>query len=1093
MTTLLRVHPSSSSLYVADQPVADSWVGFVFPEGMTGPSWGYFPVSSAWPDISGSSLYQGFFIFSPRQPANAASFVSAVWNFIDGQPNLYQDMTMPLWIVDPDAPTLSPIYLPTTMGTSPVIPVGANMGFGGNFAFLIPANSYYACDPVAETLTITAQQNFIFNVNGFQISGFDPSLTLPLSGANAGKLMLNSTMAIDPTPSGADLGLHYNYQTASGVQQIRYPMLDIGAAGPKLSFAVALDPSAPFDHSRTQFAFQGQSIGASLPTGLLSPLGQQASLAPLAGSALVIRQLYGANTAGGGFDSAFEPHGPFSLSLPFAAPDGPLSLLPGLSGSESLSVPSQMTVTFQPGASFCPFDPTQDSDNIALPLDDMNGQAVTSWVAVGAMGAAQTVYASQPAQSAFYGTDASLADYLFCNKPLSTLTAQSLPAVPFAATGLIAQQLGTKVDIGPYQAFERHAASQVRQRILMQAAQVQRSRPLLGSGQSVTLATGRGLVVGSNDGGQTFQSVALASSTDAQKVQHNWQLSNLCAAMSTSLQSSTIFLLANRLTKNGSTLFNIDDLLAFFDWQLGVSLDGTIPGQFLLLKFGPGSVATLAGQPAAWTDADIFVDDPASLQRLLQERINTVASYATGPDKDLAALYGPLYQLLNDEAWNGVLAFSPLVDAMPAVVNGIVSALPDGQLVAFCMGLSINALSGGGGDAPSIKASAPFAVVDYELPPPTTGGAGSSGEIAAFEVDFIRARFQNGDLASFAAQATLTINSLFSMPVAKQNGAGQDSPSNAIVIVGSYQNPVDPNGQGTYSFAAASPSTFRFAYEWYQGNAKARIIDEIVIEAIQFLPVTSDEQNTVSRFAITGSFAFAQPNEQGKPQGLQIGGDLFDFNALNFVNLGLVMTDTANSLDPPTWQFDVTEASLTVNDPSTLRDGLAKDMPLSLNRLVGAGTLDQYGCQLLAVPTNWTPPIADFDYAFIFSLDLGRPGTFAASSADLTSTMILGWTADGDYALGFGINGLGQQRQLTLQGIMQLVVGEIGISPLKQGAGTRLALVLNQSQIIFLGNIFPPQGNRFDLALFGAPPYPSSRLLWFASDGQFIPPSGGGS
>lgn len=1093
MTTLLKVCPSSSLLYEVAEASSPVWIGFVFAAGVAPPAWGYFPVAAAWTQLPGMPSFAGFFVFAPKAPGNPAAFVAAIRASAMAQPDIFQGLTIPVWLADPDAVPLAPIYIPTAMASSPIIPVDANLGFGGNFSFLIPANSYYGCDPDSETLSISAQQNFIFNVNGFPITGFDPALVLPLSGPEAGMLALNAVISFDPTPAGGDLAFHYNYRSVSGISQIRYPLFDIGAAGPKLSVAVTLDPSAPFDGVRTRFSFRDTTLGQPIPSGLQSPLGQSATLTPLPGSALVIRPLYGSTAAAGGMNSGFEPDGPFALALDPPTAGGALALMPGLAGSECMAAPSGTVLNFAAGASFCPYDPTLNSADTALPLDDMDGNALTAWISVQAQNG-QATYSSQPPQSAFYVTDASIADYLFLNKVLPILTGASLPAAPFAAYGLITEQLGAKVDVDAYQAFERHAASQVRRRIMANGARSQRIRIFAAQAQSESFATGRGLVANSNDGGQTFQSVDLASTVDSEGGQHIWSLDNVGEALSLALRSASVFLVADRTVQGGTKLFDITGTLAFADWQLAVSLDGSVRApdqtkQILILKFAPGSVATLVGQLGAWTDASIFLDDPVAVQGVLLARIAAIQAHANGQDAELAALYGPLAKLLNDPSWNGVLAFSPIVEAEPAVVEGIISTLPDQRLTAVVMGIAINALSGGGPTPPAISASAPFALIDYELPPPTTGGAGSADAIADFEVDYIRARFQNGAVASFAARATLTINALFGLPVAQQQ-AGKDAASNAIAIVGTYQTPTEPGGQGTYSFAAASPSLFRFAYEWYQGNVRAAILDRIVIEAIQFLPVSADATKKVSRFAMSGNIAFAKPNGKTTPPGLSVGGDLFDYDALSFVNLGLLMTEKGSTGGAPDWGFDVTQAGLSAVAPDALRQGLAMDLPLALVRMAAAGTLDQYGCQALQVPTGWTPPSSAFDFALIYSLDLGRPGAFAASSADLTATLVLGWSAEGDYALGFGLSGLGQQRQLTLQGVMQLGIGPIGIAPLPQGDGTRLGLILNQCQIGYLGTVFPPVATRFEVALIGAPPYPTSRLVWFASSGQPIPPRG---
>lgn len=198
MTTLLKVNPSCPSLYEVDDPSASVWCAFLFPENELGPGWGCFPLDVAWMASGGMPSYTGFFVFAPQAPDNPVAFAAALW--ASNVASQLQNISMPVWVANADANPLQLIPIPTTNTFSPTIPNNVNLGFGANFSFLIPSQSYFSCDQEGQFLTITAQQRFIFNVNGYPITGFDPALTLALTGPQAGLLALNARLRDSTSP-----------------------------------------------------------------------------------------------------------------------------------------------------------------------------------------------------------------------------------------------------------------------------------------------------------------------------------------------------------------------------------------------------------------------------------------------------------------------------------------------------------------------------------------------------------------------------------------------------------------------------------------------------------------------------------------------------------------------------------------------------------------------------------------------------------------------------------------------------------------------------------------------------------------------------
>jgi hypothetical protein len=279
--------------------------------------------------------------------------------------------------------------------------------------------------------------------------------------------------------------------------------------------------------------------------------------------------------------------------------------------------------------------------------------------------------------------------------------------------------------------------------------------------------TGKGPVVDAV--GPAFQKIVLAVTADSSGAVHTWTLTAIGPDLSAALSANQCFVVATRsMGPDQGTqtlqapLFAFQGGVAFADWFLTADVPADGGGATLILKYGPHSVAQLAGQLSSWTSAATFNADPASAQKVLQSELIAIAMNASSTDPKLAALYAPVQQRLNDPTWNGLLVMHPNVVALPSAVARIVTAGPAGVLQALSLGVTLTDATGGVAMAPSLVGSAPFGLIDFENQPSAVAVAGDY----RFEVNDIRAQFENGALTSFSALAVMEITSLLGPRVA---------------------------------------------------------------------------------------------------------------------------------------------------------------------------------------------------------------------------------------------------------------------------------------------------------------------------------------
>lgn len=795
-------------------------------------------------------------------------------------------------------------------------------------------------------------------------------------------------------------------------------------------------------------------------------------------------------------------------------------------------------------------------------LSDCNGNVTTSWVQ---FYTTTGNYVSQPEQSPLFqqgGNSSSLTSgdaptdfsvYVLDFLPLPTwappkqsvgLGATPPPTVPLVPYAGI--NAPTVPDLQPFYDMESRALNPTRKNAFTAAAlAVTQSAPQATAAEAaddtLTLAmTPQGLLAGL----QTFpppKPPVWVTTEIAKSPSGILQLTNMQTEIRQALQQNLIFAVIST-TKGGSTgtLFDFagnDQTVDIADWLFSLSPDGTPSSDkvppILIMKFYDGlSISQLVDSVNLWSQADTFnnpnafsaAQAQAYLQGVIQQACESVYGAGNCPDgkpsgqPDTNSLYYNFYKIVTDPQFSGVLGvncniqLNNLPPAIKAVLGGMTTEV-DGQRVsnidafrAHHVGVQINNTTPQSA-TPTLEQSALFGLVDYEKPSTSSAKATAAAvgidAFYSFEVEFLRALFENAELRQFSCQINLTINNLFSAEVNLDTGntagpllraAGEgEGDANVVVITGSYQahSTSDDNqstGQGLYSFVAEGNFVFNFEGSQY--------LDNITLTKLQFsfqqeTPTNDPNTSTLtSRFAIWGSMVFKKFNDP----------DIFSFKQLVFADLGIGVTfdlTVAPSPAPP-----VTSLPLLTFSPGDLRfdieqsqprddsDSMLKLLPFKLRSFLYSEnadqTLESLNYYALSSVQGLSGVANTFNYAIIFDLDLGSMGSLVGSLSAFKFSVIVGWLSGANGGISFGIQ-LPQadgKLEIKIQGVLTLSIElfQLKYIDFKSGGTTEkmLVVVLHNSYMEVLGVRMPPGNGLIDFALF-VPTSNPDQLGWLAA------------
>lgn len=558
------------------------------------------------------------------------------------------------------------------------------------------------------------------------------------------------------------------------------------------------------------------------------------------------------------------------------------------------------------------------------------------------------------------------------------------------------------------------------------------------------------------------------------------------------------------------------------DWTMtadvGAGSSATDYRNVVIFKFCEGALSDRIMNPNKWVDtADFSVlgggmsPDIAltGLSQWLQNYIALARAQATGK----GSLYANFVSIVDDASWQGILVLRATVSPsdIPDQIRGLAAGIDFSQFEAHHFGVTVSRTKiGVSGQVEADGPSSMFGLIDYVLPayrinlasggnPDLPLSLPVSGDYG-FNVLQLQVRFENSALVDFRSHIQLSTEALFGAGVLETYGIFGRSPSNAVVLDGSYQK---QGNTATYIFQQSQSTLY---------GVNSNVFNAISFDRVQFNTLTDGNDATgivKSRFLIWGQFNFtclpAMPETAAAAAAetpdsydiLSYGGDnappgtSSPGTGLAFANLQINLQSALATPNAVTYTFAAENLAFNPS-ASTARDAsLVRNFALNVESFIVAPdgrTPADFGY----LPVSVDVPLQALSgpwYGVVYKITMGTPGALA-SKAGFESELLLAWSPTtkrgaSSYAVFTGIKLPGAApgaKMLSLQGILKVTVGNIELLYASVGDSTDKAfnLKLNDIGLKFMGIAKLPPGATINFFLFGAPSGEGS-LGWYAA------------
>jgi hypothetical protein len=1035
-------------------------VVYLLPQGVTGLA--SFDLPASW---SGNAYSTGcyFLLDTPVAPGSEATFANNAWTFLKMPGRAGARFA---WISNPND-TAQPLQ-----GTSMAVqtPGGTAQTSGvtlfnfRNLALVVGPNCHIAVQSDGFQITAPASApNAIYLQTQWGQTNLEvvdsAGITLPFGGAQSGCLQFTANVEKSTDLVPLDVGLRLFYQLSDGSEAelgdsdpiwltaMRYPVYQ--EVQGTLALYANLDVLDQQNPDRTFFGLC--PTDGSAPTAHASNyctnLGQKVSLTPQTGARLVFAPFPVTSQPSEGDGFYLVPLGDFGVSLPGNAANAPCTLMCGVSGVEYVKTQALSFVQSQP-AYVAGFQPSTGSAAAQLSFDSLSGQATTSWAF-----APSSLYCAQPDDSVLHttGTGGMAGFMAYMEVPAATLPATApttnpaFPMFPYYNNG---QPLD---DLASSQLLELQLISPSRRQAVYHMAKTTTAAASLQS--SVTPAWGitpQGLAA--QTAGATWPQVILAQDMNANQVTLNNVQDQGNYPLLSALTSNQLFLVISDknavqsvLSGGKVTLKGTADGTPGENWTFDLSPDGWDKYQTILVfKFYGKKLQDLVTDPDTWSHASAFNQKPDQISQALQQLLQNTED----PSLVTAA---------TQESWNGILAFNVPIAQLPNDLSGLMAGIDPALFFCHHLGINVTPATLDKNGNPALQTTSMFGLVHYQVP-----SLVNNGQDYAFQVESLKALFQNSAITQFASTVQLQVNKLFGDAVTGPN-------NNIIDLIGVLVNGgYAYTTQGGVSFAAGKNSVF---------NA-------VNLDKGQF--ITVDPDGTLSRFLFWGSLDF-----RALPAG-ETTFDLFSFGTdgsggsggLSFANLYIDMASA--EADQSTFTFDASHMSFDLSSSRMRDSSLYNHFPLTLTSFTQANsgmTPASMGYMSVTNPLGQATMAFPW-FALNFDLNLGSFGALAGE-AGFVASLMAAWTPSSTAVSTFvglqlpGSTG-GNQREINIENVLKLTFKNITLSvATADDGGPAYTLTFLNAALKLFSVSFPPSG-QINIYLFGNPGAGGPSLGWYA-------------
>lgn len=868
----------------------------------------------------------------------------------------------------------------------------------------------------------------------------------------------------------------------------------------KQSIVCLLSPSRPDDPAANYINLE--TTGAAIPSAFRTRSNKVVSLTPLSGKGIT---LVFEQTLDGVMYLALT--GSFKMSV---EGEDESELLCGLSGTETIRFAKDDILQFTPGqaagiSAAINSETGLYKQGVALSLSKQNSCSAP-WAMIlpgDSQSPSDRIYSSQsnqfplfiPAKDSASGKELDFDPITRLSLPDKIDSKASLPTCfPIVPYSKIAKPSTNILGLDParvFEAVEAQILAPVRQNMIDKLSPA----PPAPTGTGTTYAlTPHGHQMTFNDGKWTEIQIAYKSQPDFEIRFAASGNDALPLELQEAFLANQQFLVITDLSKLWGSLQNLK-MGGGWEFKLDPAKKSS-SGDYrniLLFKSGNFTIRDMAGNPAAWTQYANFNDashDPDGnflsnwLVGYLQKSMKLADAGVKG--------FSQFCDMINDENWNGFLAFKVDVDVggLPIELQALMAGIDQNLFYAHHLGSERNKVTSPAtaGDPYQIT-SAPFGLIYYE--DPVLGKEAnhlpsyvSNPSKYLFDVLTLEAIFENSALTYFSNKSMLLMNELFGDKVIPYTDV-QDGiyGANNLVLIGSYHK---ADGTPSYTFQTAKGAVANF---YVSSNAFKRVrMSKASMSVVATAKSASGEATAfLSSFGLWGDFNFIEDSAF----------DLLSYDYLPYQGLTLEMAfdrTLSKGKTNPGYTFDSQRLTLALNQTSTTASvppdpainvvrakSLVAEFPLKLKTFINgaANKLPKTkGYRLLTTnsPKNisLTSPAVGPWYGLEFDLNLGGQGALG-SNHGLSAKLLLAWTPGGKGTAKaspqFQLSGPnGASLAFDLESVLKFGAKDIILNKIDStGTGAspdQFIMLFESAGVTLLGRSFPPEGST-NIALFG--------------------------
>ena len=347
-----------------------------------------------------------------------------------------------------------------------------------------------------------------------------------------------------------------------------------------------------------------------------------------------------------------------------------------------------------------------------------------------------------------------------------------------------------------------------------------------------------------------------------------------------------------------------------------------------ILKNSKKSLADLAANPAAWSEAQAFNKNPAGISRKIltviqqarQAHSRLTRRMAAGEQLDSVVAaensdFNYFLKVVDAPEWNGLLVLNARVpmDALPKSLRGLAAGIDTAGFFAHHLGITQTPFK----DEDQKPSSSLFGLISYTSARPAE--APLNGDYA-FDVRSLKVLFKNSIICDFSSKIALDIRRLFGSAAAIKGKA-----TSVMTFSGVYQQKADGD---SYEFSITTPAIY---------TLNNRVLTEVEINQGSFFTAidgTDKESGDTIRagFALSGHLHFADIREYDANWF-----DLFSYDKLNYSDLHIDISFPTNQPLSIAFAFNPAEMQLRPASSRVRDDSFAAHFPVRA-RAVLAGT-----------------------------------------------------------------------------------------------------------------------------------------------------------